>query len=122
MATDLCILMRRPPYGSIFAAEGIRHLIGAMANGLNVSAVLMDDGVWTLGPARVPERPAGPRFPRRSRTPFGSPDGPAPQILADGNALTSVGLRAEDLVPGVRVASRKAVAEVVATARQLIIF
>ncbi len=122
MATDLCILIRHPPYGSIFAAEGIRHLIGAMANGLNVNTVLMDDGVWV---ARVGQNAGATGWTSLSEAlanTFRLADGPVPQVLAEEDALTRAGLRAEDLVPGVSVASPEAVAELVATARHLIIF
>ena len=122
MATDLCILIRRPPYGSICAAEGVRHLIGAMANGLSVNVILMDDGVWV---ARVGQNAGATGWTVLSEAlanTFRLADGPAPQVLADEDALTRAGLTAEDLVSGVRVASPDTVAELVATARHLIIF
>ena len=46
MKNSLCILIRRPPYGQIHAAEAIRHLNGALVEGLQTSAVLIDDGVY----------------------------------------------------------------------------
>ena len=122
MATDLCILIRRPPYGSILAAEGIRHLIGAMANGLNVNAVLMDDGVWVARAGQSPGETGWTALSEALANAFRLADRPAPQVFADEDALSTAGLRAEDLVPGVQVASPEAVAELVATARHLIIF
>jgi uncharacterized protein involved in oxidation of intracellular sulfur len=44
--TTLCILLRRPPYGQIHAAEAIRHLGGALAEGIQTNLVLIDDGVY----------------------------------------------------------------------------
>ena len=122
MVTDLCILIRRPPYGSICAAEGVRHLIGAMANGLSVNVILMDDGVWV---ARVGQNAGASGWTALSEALANTSrlaDRPAPQVLADEDALTSAGLTVKDLVPGVIVASPEAVAELVATARYVLIF
>lgn len=41
----LCIVIRRAPYGTLSAAEGVRHLMGAAQAELSVHAVLIDDGV-----------------------------------------------------------------------------
>jgi sulfur relay (sulfurtransferase) DsrF/TusC family protein len=46
MKDSLCLLIRRPPYGQIHAAEAIRHVGGALAEGLQTSVVLIDDGVY----------------------------------------------------------------------------
>jgi sulfur relay (sulfurtransferase) DsrF/TusC family protein len=46
MKYSLCILIRRPPYGQIHAAEAVRHLGGALAEGIETSVLLMDDGVY----------------------------------------------------------------------------
>jgi sulfur relay (sulfurtransferase) DsrF/TusC family protein len=93
-----------------------------MANGLSVNVILMDDGVWV---ARVGQNAGATGWTALSEAlanTFRLADGPAPQVLADEDALTRAGLTAEDLVSGVRVASPETVAELVATARHLIIF
>ncbi len=46
MENSLCILLRRPPYGQIHAAEAIRHMGGALAEGIQTNLVLIDDGVF----------------------------------------------------------------------------
>ncbi len=43
---SLCIVIRKGPYGSISAAEAVRHVIGAVHAGMTVHAVLVDDGVY----------------------------------------------------------------------------
>jgi sulfur relay (sulfurtransferase) DsrF/TusC family protein len=43
---NLCIVIRKAPYGTLAAAEGVRHLIGAVQAGMAVCAVLVDDGVY----------------------------------------------------------------------------
>ena len=122
MATDLCILIRRPPYGSILAAEGIRYLIGAAASGLTAGAVLVDDGVWVARAGQNTSVTGWTSVGEALAKVLRVADEPAPQILADQDSLTRAGLGADDLIPGVRVASPEAVAELVATARHVIIF
>lgn len=42
----VCLLIRKAPYGTVAAAEGVRHLIGAAAAGMEATTVLVDDGVY----------------------------------------------------------------------------
>lgn len=46
MAKDILIVIRRGPYGSFQAAEGLRHTNGAMSLGFRPIVVLIDDGVY----------------------------------------------------------------------------
>ncbi|MEW6233346.1 MAG: DsrE family protein, partial [Chloroflexota bacterium] len=46
MAESLCILVRKPPYGTIHAAEALRHAGGALKSSLKVTLVMIDDGVY----------------------------------------------------------------------------
>jgi sulfur relay (sulfurtransferase) DsrF/TusC family protein len=46
MEHSLCILIRRPPYGQIHAAEAIRHAAGALNEGIETNIILIDDGVY----------------------------------------------------------------------------
>ena len=46
MKNSLCILIRRPPYGQIHAAEAIRHMGGALGEGIQTNLLLVDDGVY----------------------------------------------------------------------------
>ena len=43
---SLAILIRRPPYGQIHAAEAIRHMGGALGEGIQTTVLLVDDGVY----------------------------------------------------------------------------
>lgn len=122
MKIDLCVFFRRPPYGSILAAEGIRHLIGAAASGLTAGAVLVGDGVWVARAGQSTSVTGWTSVGEALAKVLQVADEPAPQILADQDSLTRAGLGADDLIPGVRVASPEAVAELVATARYVLIF
>lgn len=48
MPKSLCVLVDRPPYGSIQPAEAIRHARGALAKGWEVVLALTGDGVYTV--------------------------------------------------------------------------
>lgn len=41
----VAIVLRRPPYGDINAAEAVRHALGAVSSELEVSLILLDGGV-----------------------------------------------------------------------------
>jgi sulfur relay (sulfurtransferase) DsrF/TusC family protein len=41
----ISIILRRPPYGSVDAAEAIRHTLGGLTNDMTVNLVLLDGGV-----------------------------------------------------------------------------
>ncbi len=46
MKNSLAILIRRPPYGQIHAAEALRHMGGALGDGIQTTVLLVDDGVY----------------------------------------------------------------------------
>lgn len=52
---SMCIVIRKAPYGSLSAAEGVRHLVGAAAGGMQVTAVLVDDGVYVAKHGHDPD-------------------------------------------------------------------
>ena len=39
------MIIRRAPYGTIHAAEAVRHINGALSNGLETVVILVEDGV-----------------------------------------------------------------------------
>ncbi len=46
MSKTVCVILRQAPYGSLDAAEAVRHLGGALANGHCPIGLLLDDGVY----------------------------------------------------------------------------
>lgn len=42
----ICVILKHSPYGRLDAAEAVRHLGGALANGLCPVGLLLDDGVY----------------------------------------------------------------------------
>ncbi len=43
--SGVAMILRKPPYGDINAAEAVRHALGAVSADLRVSLVLVDGGV-----------------------------------------------------------------------------
>jgi len=41
----IAMILKRPPYGDINAAEAVRHAMGGLAGDLNVDLILVDSGV-----------------------------------------------------------------------------
>jgi sulfur relay (sulfurtransferase) DsrF/TusC family protein len=83
---------------------------------------LVDDGVWVARAGQSTSVTGWTSVGEALAKVLQVADEPAPQILADQDSLTRAGLGADDLIPGVRVASPEAVAELVATARYVLIF
>ena len=42
---SIAMVLRKPPYGDINAAEAVRHAIGAFNNEMKVSLILIDGGI-----------------------------------------------------------------------------
>jgi len=122
---DLCIVIRRAPYGTLGAAEGVRHLIGAAHAGMAVCAVLVDDGVYL---AKQGQDPGG--------TGWTSLSGALGQALGSGPTGASAPARAYvhrpsaetrgldhlDLVPGVEWIDEARFAALLASAEALLVF
>jgi sulfur relay (sulfurtransferase) DsrF/TusC family protein len=128
MARSVCILVRRAPYGTMKAAEALRHLNGAVANGLEAAAVLVEDGVYL---ARDGHRAEGAGWTslsqvlRQALTPKSDrTEGPANRIrvYAHRASLERRGFRESALVPGVELISDQELARVVGEAEAFLIF
>lgn len=42
---NIAMILKRPPYGDINAAEAVRHALGAVSSEINVTLILVDGGV-----------------------------------------------------------------------------
>jgi sulfur relay (sulfurtransferase) DsrF/TusC family protein len=127
MSRSLTIVLRRAPYGGIHAAEAVRHLNGGVANGLETSLLLLDDGVYL---ARADQIAApgwtslsdvlGQVLRYRPRLPGGA-DNQA-WVYAHGAALAARGLGERDLVPGVEAVDDEGAALLLAGSDATIVY
>ncbi len=118
MENSLCILVRTGPYGTIQAAEALRHLNGAVASGMKVTTILMGDGIYLGKEGQVTET-----------TGWTSLSVALKQTLKDGSrvyahepSLQERGLSLEDLVPGIQSTGEVEMATLLAGSRWLMIF
>ncbi len=121
---SLCVLFRKAPYGTIQAAEGLRHLMAA-ARMMGAGAVLLDDGVYLAKRGQEP-----------GESGWVSLSAVLEQALADCRAdppcqlhvyVHEGSLKDRDLAPttlvrGVELANDDQVAMVIAEARRMLIF
>ena len=125
---SLCILIRKPPYGTIQAAEGLRHLGGTLSTGLKVTAVLLDDGVyvakdrqeigdcgWTSLSDALRKTAGQSRMLREEGK-------TAPRLYVHGPSLAARGLVASDLVPGLVVIDDPDLASLLAEAAGVMVY
>jgi sulfur relay (sulfurtransferase) DsrF/TusC family protein len=104
----VCVLVRKPPYGSLDAAEAVRHLGGALTNGLCPVGLLMDDGVYLARAGQQAtggwmdlSRALGNLLAQSATDADGSERRAA--VYVHGPSMRSRGLGEADLVPGCRV-------------------
>ncbi len=121
----LCIVIRKAPYGTLSAAEGVRHLIGAAQAGMSAYAILVDDGIYLAKHGQDP-----------GDTGWTSLSGALGQSLGSGTTGSSAragvymhrpsaetrGLDHIDIVPGVELIDDAQLAAVLASADALLIF
>lgn len=127
MPKTLCVLLRQAPYGSLDAAEGIRHLGGALTNGLCPVGLLIDDGVYL---AQVGHQAAGGwtdlgaalrDLLAQTATGAGGEICRA-AVYVHGPSLRARGLGEHDLIPGCRVVDEAEAAAVVGRAAATLVY
>lgn len=96
---SLAVLIRSAPYGTLEAAEGVRHLAGREALGFeDVVGLFCDEGVWALAKGQR----AAPGFTSLEPTLEKLASEGVP-LLAERGSLTKRSLKREDLLPGVQL-------------------
>lgn len=122
MAERLCILIHRPPYGGIQAAEAVRHLNGAAAQGVEATAILTGDGVYVARAGQDPGStgwtalsPALEEALKRTKTGY-------PRLLVDEASLRERGVPPASLIPGAAVADEGAIAQALVQARWVMVY
>lgn len=128
MADSICIIVRKAPYGSMDAAEAVRHINGALAAGLKTRAVLVGDGAYLA----VRDQRAGEAGWTSLSEALGQSlssgvqlrDGPVnrPEVLIGQSALLGRGISQDRLLPGVRVVSDGEAAAAIASADSFLLF
>jgi len=109
MGNTVAVLMRKAPYGSVYAAEGFRSIMGIGVFEMDIHVVFLDDGVYTLvkgqDPTALDMKPLGDGFPML-------PDFGVTQFYVHDQSLSERGLTPDDLVMEVEIVDDAGVARV----------
>jgi sulfur relay (sulfurtransferase) DsrF/TusC family protein len=119
MSKHMLIILRRAPYGRLDAGEAIRHLNGAVAQGLDARLLLMDDGVHL---ARAGQAPPPGWTGLSSALEDALKRGAGDAVFVHQPSLETRGLRDVDLVHGCRVVDDEASATLLANADASLIY
>jgi sulfur relay (sulfurtransferase) DsrF/TusC family protein len=122
MAESLCILIHRPPYGGIHAAEAIRHLNGATVHGLEATAILLGDGVYVAQRGQDPGTTGWTALSPALEDALGGGEGGYPRLWVDEASLRARGLPAASLIPGAVVVDEHALAHALLKARWVMVY
>jgi tRNA 2-thiouridine synthesizing protein D len=114
----IAMILRKPPYGDINAAEAVRHALGAASSDIAVSLVLVDGGVQL---ARKGQDDTGTGFTNLEAA-LKDCGEMGVEILADYLSLLECGLGKEDIVEGVKTASEADIATMLQTVDSIMIF
>lgn len=114
----IAMILRKPPYGDINAAEAVRHALGAVSDDMEVSLILVDGGVLL---ARKGQDDTGTGFTNLEMTLKDCTE-MGVEVVADNLSLIEHGLKEEDVVDGVKVADEDAIATLLKEAEKTMIF
>jgi tRNA 2-thiouridine synthesizing protein D len=112
------MILRKPPYGDINAAEAVRHALGAVSGDIAVSLILVDGGVEL---ARKGQDDTGTGFTNLETTLKDCKE-MGVEVFADNLSLIEHGLKKEAIVEGVEVASESDIAKLIKDAATTMIF
>jgi sulfur relay (sulfurtransferase) DsrF/TusC family protein len=115
---NIAMILRKPPYGDINAAEAVRHALGAVSGDLGVTLILVDGGVLL---ARKGQDDTGTGFTNLESTLKDCTD-MGVEVLADNLSLIEYGLKDADIVEGVKAADESDIAAKIKQADTTMIF
>ena len=117
--SQVAILMRKAPYGSVYTAEGFRTIMGLAVFELDISVVFVDDGVYALikdqSPLKLDMKPLGDGFPMLTEF-------DVKKFYVHDESLAERGLTTDDLVMEVEVVSGAQIAQILETAGKVLPF
>jgi tRNA 2-thiouridine synthesizing protein C len=119
MGNTVAILMRKPPYGSVYTAEGFRTMMGIAVFEMDISVIFLDDGVYTLfknqNPEKLDMKPLGDGFPMLTEF-------DVEKFYVHDESLRERGLTRDDLLMDVEVIDSARVAEIIESTGKVLPF
>jgi sulfur relay (sulfurtransferase) DsrF/TusC family protein len=114
----IAMILRKPPYGDINAAEAVRHALGAVSGDLGTVLILLDGGVHL---ARKDQDETGTGFTNLGAVLKDCCD-MGVEVIAEQLSLITEGLKAENVIEGVSIRSEQEIAVIVRNADTTMIF
>lgn len=114
----IAMILKRPPYGDINAAEAVRHALGGVAGELSIDLILVDSGVLL---AKKGQDDTGTGFTNlegalRDCINMGV------EVYADKASVREQHIESADIVDGVKMASAAEIAKLTLEAKTTMIF
>lgn len=115
---SLCVVLRKPPYGSVDAAEAVRHALGGLTEDVEVKLLLVDGGVNV---ARKGQDTAGTAY---ASVEEGIRDciGMGAEVFADALSLKLHVLSPDDVMNGVKIVDSLTISAIIRKSSQVMIF
>lgn len=114
---NLLVILRKPPYGTVHAAEAVRHAGGAGGFEYKATLYMIDSGVY-----------AGKKNQDAGTTGFSSL-GESLELLSDEmeiyacrNSLKECGIREDDLIAGIKIDDGEALKQALKNAQSVMIY
>jgi tRNA 2-thiouridine synthesizing protein D len=114
----IAMILRKPPYGDINAAEAVRHALGAVSGDIEASLILVDGGVQL---ARKGQDDTNTGFTNLEGTLKDCVE-MGVEVFADNLSLVEHGLKKDDVVEGVVAANESDIAALIKNADTSMIF
>ena len=114
----IAMILRKPPYGDINAAEAVRHALGAASGDSKVSLILLDGGVLL---AKKGQDDTGTGFTNLESTLKDCIE-MGVDVYADYLSLIEHSVKDEELPPGLQVKNESDLASLMKTADKTMIF
>jgi tRNA 2-thiouridine synthesizing protein C len=119
VGNSVAIVMRKPPYGSVYTAEGFRTIMGIAVFEMDIRIVFVDDGVFALlkdqDPAQLDMKPLGDGFPMLK-------DFDVDKFYVHDESLAERGLTLDDLVVEAEVVDGAQIASILEAAGTVLPF
>jgi len=115
---NICIILRRPPYGTVDASEAVRHVLGGITQDMSVKLILVDGGVNT---AKKDQNTESTEY---LNVESGIIDCLAmgAEVFADQLSLIEHDLKKEDIVEGMEVVDELVIAALLKQADSTMIY